>query len=161
MADEPPSHAPQGIRATQSPRGPVSRACQPISGGLHGAEPTFGPALHPSTDNRPSVLPWRATRCRHRTEQLYMRTKRGTARQKNPLRVSDTEGVGMILINCGCRYDSGCQWTYWDYRHWWGQAGSSRCRCTQSRIRRRCTRPHSSDLFRHPGQPCPACRSWA
>ncbi len=38
-----PSHAPQGVRATQSPRGPASRACQPIGGGLHGADQPLTP----------------------------------------------------------------------------------------------------------------------
>ena len=36
-----PAYGPQAIKATQSPRGPAIRACQPHSGGLHGAEPTL------------------------------------------------------------------------------------------------------------------------
>ena len=58
-----PHHAPQGnarasagrIRATQSPRGPAFSIPQPIGGGLHGAEPTFDPALRPAADNRPAA----------------------------------------------------------------------------------------------------------
>ena len=55
----PPSkaHAPQGIRATQSPRGPVFRACQPIGGGLHGANQPLAPpyAKAPTTVHLPYV----------------------------------------------------------------------------------------------------------
>ena len=47
FSPRPHPHAPQGIQATQSPRGQRPRACQPIGGGLHGAEPTFDPALRP------------------------------------------------------------------------------------------------------------------
>lgn len=44
---------PAGHTSDAIPTGPAPRACQPIGGGLHGAEPTFGPALCQRTDNRP------------------------------------------------------------------------------------------------------------
>ncbi len=49
------SYAPQGIIATQSPRGTASKSPQPIGGGLHGAEPTTDPALYPAADNLPAL----------------------------------------------------------------------------------------------------------
>jgi hypothetical protein len=47
------SPCPAGHTSDAIPTGPALRACQPIGGGLHGAEPTFGPALCQRTDNRP------------------------------------------------------------------------------------------------------------
>ena len=44
---------PAGHTSDAIPTGPAPRACQPIGGGLHGAEPTFGPALCQRTDNHP------------------------------------------------------------------------------------------------------------
>ena len=64
-----PAYGPQAIKATQSPRGPVPRIFQPIGGGLHGAEPTFGPALYQGTTtaHAPPVAghPWADNQQRH------------------------------------------------------------------------------------------------
>ncbi len=45
----------------QFPRGHAPGPDSPSAGNCHGAEPTFGPALHPGHDNHPPVLSWRAT----------------------------------------------------------------------------------------------------
>ena len=55
-APGPPSYAPQGVEATQFPRGPVPEMQIPSGGELHGAGPTLFPALldlSASTQGRP------------------------------------------------------------------------------------------------------------
>lgn len=98
-------HAPQGIRATQSPRGPASRACQTIGGGLHGAEPTFDPAFRPATDTRPAALPWRAT--------APTATNNATLTTKPPPEGGGCVGLialfcDMVLVNCCFRAAGAC-----------------------------------------------------
>jgi len=98
------TYAPQGITATQSPRGPACRLLQSIGGGLHGAEPTSGPALLPGVCVRPSS---------HRggppgpgiSEKAILDRKKNTARMsnrvKNRLRYSEF---------CGTIRNRGKQW---------------------------------------------------
>ena len=87
MLSDSPHHVPRGyarasfasrIQATQSPRGQCPRACQPIGGGLHGAEPTSNPALCQGHDNRPGFA--RGGPPRFRYQQLNLSSLKNSLR---------------------------------------------------------------------------------
>lgn len=89
-----PAYGPQAIKATQSPRGPVIRACQPSSGGLHGAEPSFDPALLPTADNRPGFACGGPPSRRHLATPLCQQQNSPLRRAGNRMRVRITGQSG-------------------------------------------------------------------